>query len=1008
MKRNRELSRLCFISFYSLAMVLIVLFAWNEQNKVRKGGSTPIYRNLMEHNAYVRRGFDPADIQKIPAENSNDWVYFESSPPRIKDSALPNLPVRRFLSPWGSDPEEFTIIIPVVMDVDAITFMNSSYSFIPGIYLACVGENWEIFFNGKLILSEMHLDESGRIMKNRTWRDVYFPVDRSLFVQGINILALRIVGDPTYKATGLAFKAPNYLDNYRIIERRQHNFLLVTLFGIFAFTGVYFLMLFLFIRKKSDIYYLYFSIFSFFLCIYTVTKNGIVNSVIPNSNIQIHLENISLFLSVCAFCFFMEIIWRRKITKITWGYLVFCLLLIISQFFFSAQYKEDTTRVWNITVILYYSYVFFDIVYLYFWGMYKEKRIKDSRFPLANILIGAIAVYFCGLFDIVDILFFDNSFSLFVYGTFVVHIGMTFALSQRFKRIYNQLEQSNVILESAVHERTLELEKQTAIAVEASHAKSIVLAKVSHEIRNPLNSIIGFSEIELRGNLPDSTRENINHIYHSGSTLLRIVNDLLDISKIEAGSFELSPVEYETAPFISDTVSIYNTLCDDKPIKFVLEIGGDFPDWLIGDELRVRQILNNLLSNAFKFSNEGAITLSISYKQLTDNPDNVLVCFIVKDTGMGIREEDIGKIFDIYTQLDAAASQKAAGTGLGLEITKKLIEKMDGSITVKSEYGQGSVFTVELIQGLKNTNDKGFKKMGQETAESLQNFKFSTVKKEDDTKYSWMPNARVLIVDDIPLNFMVVGKLLEPYGVQVETASSGQEAVDMLKAGKKYDIVFMDHMMPELDGMQTTALIREWEREKNAQKDPMDAPDRITISAMTANVITGMHEMFLENDFDDFLAKPVDISKLDEILEKWIPDEKKEYREADDDQSSLDTEFPSIPGVNLQIGIERTGGTLEHYISILQIFIVDAEEKLLKWQNLPDTGNLPSFLIDIHTLKNSIACIGANELSARAKEVELAARSGDLTIIEEKFDGVKTDIMKLIENIKKALAVYKH
>jgi CheY-like chemotaxis protein len=414
---------------------------------------------------------------------------------------------------------------------------------------------------------------------------------------------------------------------------------------------------------------------------------------------------------------------------------------------------------------------------------------------------------------------------------------------------------------------------------------------MSHEIRTPLNAVIGLSEIELRGNLPESSRNNIMQIHQSGSSLLGIINDILDISKIEAGAFELIPVVYETAPFIYDTVNLNRIRIGSKQINFVLEINGDFPKKLVGDELRVKQILNNLLSNAVKYTKEGTVTLSVSspstesalfiegassiedvssaaneplVKAVRDN--ETILRFSVQDTGIGIRKEDMDKLFSGYTQLDTKANRMIEGTGLGLEITKNLVEMMGGSVIVESEYGKGSVFTVTLVQELlPSAEGTDLAVIGEEVAENLRNFRYVSDRKRDDIAPAWMPHGRVLIVDDVPINIMVVEGLLEPYGLMVDSVLSGQEAVEkIISEEHSYDLVFMDHMMPGMDGIETTKVIRAWEKDQ--------AKEQIPIIALTANALAGNIDIFLSAGFDGFISKPIDIVQIDDALNKWVRD----------------------------------------------------------------------------------------------------------------------------------------
>jgi signal transduction histidine kinase/DNA-binding NarL/FixJ family response regulator/HPt (histidine-containing phosphotransfer) domain-containing protein len=998
-------------------MFALIFYAWYEQDVVIRGGSGPLYRNLRECPAYARKGFDPADLRIIPGE-SGEWKRFQTPMRRIINSPL-DLPKRRYLSPRGMDTLEFTIITLLEMDSAAMAFLNGNTSVVPGIFFAGIGENWEVYFNGKLIISQMRLDETGKIMERRTWRNVYFPLDSSLVLPGTNILALRILGDPTYRGTGLFYSAaPMYMDDYRVIEGRRLDFLLIALCGIFAFIGIYYLVLFFSVKKKPEIFNLYFGLFSILLCIYNFTIQGMVDLLIPNSDISIRLEYGSYIMAIPALGIFIEALGRGKVTKISRGYLAFCLFLCLTQTFFCAQYGEEIITIWNVTTLIYVSYLIaYDVIYFHFRDRRKEKvpGSEAPGLPIGSILVGMIISYLCGLFDILDVLFINISIDLFPYSIFTVHIGMVFTLSQRFSGMYKRLEQSNTILEIAVQERTMELKKQTEIAINASRAKSEFLATMSHEIRTPLNAVIGLSEIELRGNLPDSSRNNIVQIYQSGSSLLGIINDILDISKIEAGGFKLVPVEYETASLLNDTVMLNRVRIGSKPIVFALEIGGDFPLTLLGDELRIKQVLNNLLSNAIKYTKEGSVTLNAAWDNVSGRENEALLRFSVRDTGVGIREEDMGKLFSGYTQLDTNANRKIEGTGLGLEITRRLVEMMGGSITVKSEYGKGSVFTAEIIQGIPH-----YTPIGEETAGKLKNFSYTVDRKGEDIDRSWMPYGRVLVVDDLPVNLQIARGLLEPYGLQVDSAESGQKAIELVMAeNPRYDLIFMDHMMPEMDGIEAVRIIREWEQKHAGQSNG------IPVIALTANALVGNTEMFLTKGFNGFISKPIDTVQLDEALNKWIRDKKTKSNEKitiNNEQLTMNKENEgqnkladkdansslfSIPGVNVKKGITATGGTLAAYIKVLSLFCKDVKDRLRLLQKAPDADTLPVFITQVHSLKSASASIGAQEISSLAAGLEAIGKAGDTDFIRDSLPDFIQQLAELEKNIRAALSVDK-
>jgi signal transduction histidine kinase/CheY-like chemotaxis protein len=485
---------------------------------------------------------------------------------------------------------------------------------------------------------------------------------------------------------------------------------------------------------------------------------------------------------------------------------------------------------------------------------YRDKP-KISTWLLCVIpplVLWAVMTYFIYITDITDPILMEQGINIygpgFCFGLFgiLLNVGILY--------LYTNLEEK-------VKDRTLELEAQTTIAVQANRAKSDFLAMMSHEIRTPLNAIIGLSEIELQGKMYDKTydkmsytsRNNIAQIHQSGSYLLGIINEILDISKIEAGSFELVPVVYETPSFLGDTINLNLVRLGSKPINFVLEISSDFPFKLKGDELRVKQILNNLLSNAAKYTHEGTITLSVEHE---NRGENAFIRFTVRDTGIGIRAEDMEKLFANYTQLDTGANRITEGTGLGLAITKTLVEMMGGSIRAESEYGKGSVFTVEIVQGL--VGDAGLPAViGEGTAENLRNFSYITDRKTENIIHQEIPHKKALVVDDISANLLVMRGFLAPYGLQVDDASSGAEAIEKVQQNH-YDIIFMDHMMPKMDGVEVVTTLRKIEG--------FNTP----IVAMTTNALRGMKDFYLEHGFSDYLSKPINPGPLDEVIKKLI------------------------------------------------------------------------------------------------------------------------------------------
>lgn len=415
---------------------------------------------------------------------------------------------------------------------------------------------------------------------------------------------------------------------------------------------------------------------------------------------------------------------------------------------------------------------------------------------------------------------------------------------------------SGLFIGALIKFQTLIHIKEKRKAEAASEAKAAFLASVSHVIRTPLNAIMGLSELQLRKSAQNETQQNLEKIYSSGQTLLGIINDILDISSIESGKFQLAPEEYDVAAAINDTISLNVVRIGSKKINFSLEIDADMPARLYGDPLRTKQILNNILSNAFKYTESGEVIFKMECER---DRQLAWLTFTVSDTGIGIREADMGRLFSDFSRFGPRTSTRQEGTGLGLSIAKNLAEMMGGTIMALSEYGKGSTFTVVLPQTIADETP-----LGADVAASLAARRFIGKKHEHDIDYLPMPQARVLIVDDVEINLVVAASLMEPYGLVIDCVDGGREAVRLVAEHQvHYDIIFMDHMMPDLDGMEAVRIIRNEINTEYAQNVP--------IVALTANALVGNEEMFLRNGFQAFLPKPIDSMRLDQILRAWVP-----------------------------------------------------------------------------------------------------------------------------------------
>ncbi|MDR1127755.1 MAG: response regulator [Treponema sp.] len=675
-----------------------------------------------------------------------------------------------------------------------------------------------------------------------------------------------------------------------------------------------------------------------------------------------------------------------------------------------------------------------------------------------------------------------------------------------------------------------QLEQARLRAEDAARAKNIFLANTSHEIRTPMNAILGMVELILRQKISRNVYEHAMGIKQAGTSLLTIINDVLDFSKIESGKLDIVPSEYRFSSLIDDCVRIIRMRIAEKPLLFIANFDAKLPDKLSGDAVRVRQVMINILANAVKYTREGHIIFSITGRipLACDIPPpaagpkdsagppargaggQVVLKVEISDTGVGIKKENIDRLFEEFQRLDSHREHSIEGTGLGLAISRGLCQQMGGDIVVRSEYGKGSVFTALIPQMiLENTPiarvhnpeskpvllyekrdvykdsliasfqsldvpvkaaadlDAFFQelKTGQyayafvsasfagraidclhtlekpavpvilaERGESpasqevpvlnmpahvisianVLNNKQQADSPEKTTVRFIAPDARILIVDDIQINLIVAQGLLSLYRMDIHTAISGARAIEMVSR-RSYDLILMDHMMPEMDGIETAKAIRALDRSYARS---------IPIVALTANAVSGMKEMFLKNGFNDFLSKPIEIPKLDEIVTKWIPGaKKKDPGEWEDARAKLDeTAFGGPPasgtlaaieieGVDVSRGIAMTGGSEEGYRNVLSVLHKDIQSRVPVFEKLierPEDSplppeELPAFTIHVHALKSALATIGASELSEKAAGLESAGKGIDCRYIAIKLPAFIRDLKALNEKIKAAV-----
>ena len=510
-------------------------------------------------------------------------------------------------------------------------------------------------------------------------------------------------------------------------------------------------------------------------------------------------------------------------------------------------------------------------------------------------------------------------------------------------------------------------------ALAASEAKSAFLSNMSHEIRTPINAVLGMNEMILRECDDKTILGYSESIRTAGSTLLGLVNDILDFSKIEAGKMEIIPVDYDLSSVINDLVNMIRTKADAKGLALAFEINGEVPKLLHGDEVRIKQIVTNILTNAVKYTEKGMVTLCIDYEKIPDEEDSILLDVAVKDTGIGIKKEDMKKLFSEFDRIEEKRNRNVEGTGLGMSITKRLLEMMGSELEVASEYGAGSKFSFVLKQTVVNWEELG----DYEAA-----YKASLVNRQKYHEKFRAPEGEILVVDDTPMNLVVFTNLLKQTEVKIDTAGSADEGL-ALAFEKKYDIIFLDHMMPDKDGIETLHELRA----------RTDGPNKETpVICLTANAISGAREKYLAEGFDDYLTKPIESEKLEAMLMDLLPEEKILQGSGDESSNSAaeeaalsggDGSAPAIPDfireideIDAATGIKNCGSP-EAYLETVKIYAGTVASHAEETEKLWEAGDIKGATIKIHALKSSSRIIGATDLGELAQTLENAGNAGD-------------------------------
>jgi len=806
----------------------------------------PLRTDLTAFPAYVKNGFESGYAS---VKDPDQIIWDLELPPNSAPILMSQLPpdeysdghssgASTFLSPGARRIEEFTILIPFAMSREKIDSLYGDNPLSPGIHLAGIGENWAIYLNGSVIAKEQHLNAEGQITVFQTRRNVNIPFDKRFLNEGENFLVIHILGARGSPYAGLFHSSPYSIGDYTKLVVIGGEFLTVALCTVYILLGLYHILLYFLRRTDSD--NLIFGIFCNLTAVFFFTYSPVVYRVLANSAIAQRIEYAALYLLLFVLAVFLENLIFGKVKPITRLYGALSIVVIVLQSVFTIWFAIDLHTLWMPCAIVFLLYIFcYSIVY----GIVRHLKKLERDFIYLLFVVTVMAAV--GIFDMLDTFFWRSGVLLTRYSTLLFILYMTFMLASRYAKRFESTTQMKDLLEETVKQRTAQLEDQVVLAEAASRAKSDFLANMSHEIRTPLNAVLGMAAIGAKArDLPGKDHSFVK-IKEASNHLLGVINDILDMSKIEAGKLELSPIDFRVREVVAHVEDILRFKTDEKKQNFSVAVADSVPDSLCGDDTRLAQVITNLIGNAVKFTPEqGSVSLAVDLEDETDGICTVR--FRVQDTGIGITEEQKAKLFTAFQQAESQTTRKYGGTGLGLALSKRIVELMGGEIRVDSEPGRGSafIFTIKAPRADMASQEEPSENASQEMREGE------------------FANKVVLLADDVDINREIVIALLEITGAVIDTAENGEKAVELFEqAPERYHLILMDLQMPVMDGYEATRHIR-------AGSSPQASS--VPIIAMTANVFKEDIDHSLASGMNGHLGKPIELEKLLPLLRKYL------------------------------------------------------------------------------------------------------------------------------------------
>ena len=544
------------------------------------------------------------------------------------------------------------------------------------------------------------------------------------------------------------------------------------------------------------------------------------------------------------------------------------------------------------------------------------------------------------------------------------------------RKVNKRMEEMKATEQKREYEaKILQLEK--AAADTANKAKSDFLADMSHEIRTPINAVLGMNEMILRESKDEQILEYSTNIKSAGNTLLSIINNILDFSKIEDGKMTLVPAEFDTAEFITNLVNTISERARAKGLEFVTEIDESVPSKLYGDDVRISQIVMNLLTNAVKYTERGSVTLRMKNNGITDG--SVKLRVEVSDTGIGIKDEDLGKLFESFKRIEEKRNRHIEGTGLGISIVCKLLAMMDSKLEVESQYAIGSTFGFNLK--LRVTDPEPVGKYEE---------KRKSVLSHEEEAHIYAPKARILVTDDNGMNLKVAINFMKIFGITPVTCSSGAETIELMRQ-EKFDIVFLDHMMPNMDGIETLKVLKD-----------EDLLGGAVVIALTANAVVGAEAQYLSAGFDGYLSKPITVNDIEKTLKKYLPSGVIENgaSEAPGVKSSkLSLDKLRALGLNVDAALVYTCNDEDFYMELLTDYAESAADKCHDLSAYLENGDIKNYEILVHSLKSASKTVGADGVSEQARALEEASRNKDMSFVNEHHGAFVESFTSLAEKI---------